>query len=101
MARPPVLETARLKLVPFTENYLTERYVSWLNDAAVVRYSEQRHRTHSVESRRAYMRSFEGLPDYFWAIVARDQAVGHLGNMAILIDAPNLLADVTTLNWRA
>ncbi len=97
MARPPELACERLRLVPFAEQHLSERYVGWLNDAEVVRYSEQRHRRHSPESCRAYWRSFEDTPNLFWAIVARDPGLGHIGNLSVYVDEPNLVADVTIL----
>ena len=55
MTRPVILETERLTLTPFnTERHLTERYVAWLSDPDVVRYSEQRHRTHTLASCRHF-----------------------------------------------
>ena len=45
---PIVLETPRLRLEPFAEAHLTERYVRWLGDPAVMKYSEQRFRTHTL-----------------------------------------------------
>jgi len=62
MAERPVLQTARLRMVPFSEAHLTTRYVGWLNDPEVVRYSEQRHQTHTIESCRSYLLSFSGTP---------------------------------------
>ena len=46
MAESTVIGTTRLQIIPFREEYLTERYVSWLNDPEVVRFSDQRHRQH-------------------------------------------------------
>jgi ribosomal-protein-alanine N-acetyltransferase len=97
MAESPVIKTARLRLVPFSEEYLTQRYVSWLNDPEVVRYSEQRYRIHTLESCRAYWQSFEGTPNYFWAIVARDPELGHIGNMNAYVDTTHWVADVGIL----
>jgi len=76
---------------------LTKRYVSWLNDAEVVRFSEQRHRRHSLDSCRDYWRSFEGTPNLFWAVLAREPQFGHIGNLSVYVDPPNLVADVTIL----
>lgn len=93
----PVIETDRCWLCPFSAEHLTERYVGWLNDPDVVRHSEQRHRRHSLESCRAYMTSFEGSAHYFMAIVAKDAALGHIGNMNAYVDSPNGVADVGIL----
>lgn len=84
-------------VVPFTERHLTPRYVGWLNDPDVVRYSEQRHRRHDLASCEAYAASFAGGEDLFLAIEARDPALGHVGNLTVTIDAPNASADVSVM----
>ncbi len=94
MAESPVLETPRLRIVPFSAEHLTERYVGWLNDPEVVKYSDQRFRQHTLESCRAYWESFAGTPNYFWALVARDPAVGHIGNMNAYVEPRHGTADV-------
>jgi len=89
-----MIETPRLTIVPFGEAHLTERYVAWLNEPEVVRYSDQRFRTHTLESCRAYMESFRGTPNHFWAIVARDPALGHIGNLNAYVSTLHRVADV-------
>jgi [ribosomal protein S5]-alanine N-acetyltransferase len=91
------LETARLRIVPFSEVHLTPRYVGWLNDPEVVRYSEQRHRAHTIESCREYWRSFAGTPHRFWAILVSAGPLGHIGNINAYVDGKNLAADVGIL----
>lgn len=89
------LETRRLRLETFdVERHLTARYVAWLNDPEIVRYSEQRHRTHSLESCSAYAKSFEGTPNFLWAVVAKDERLGHIGNLNAYVDSRQGLADV-------
>ena len=97
MAASRVLETRRLRLEPFSESRLTDRYVGWLNDPEVVRFSEQRHRTHTLQSCRDYLASFAGTPHYFWAVVACDVALGHIGNVNAYVDPTNRVADVGIL----
>ena len=98
--------TPRLHIVPFGEEHLTARYVGWLNDPVVVRYSEQRHITHTLDSCRAYLRSFHDTPHCFWAILASDAAdpacpeqagKTHIGNINAYVDAANGTADVGIL----
>jgi ribosomal-protein-alanine N-acetyltransferase len=89
--------TTRLRIAPFAAEHLTARYVGWLNDPDVARFSEQRHSLHTLESCRHYWRSFEGTPHYFWAIVAQDSALGHIGNINAYVDALNQVADVGIL----
>lgn len=95
MTGPTLLETPCLRLAPFAEKHLSERYVSWLNDPEAVRFSEQRHRRHTVESCRAYARSFAGSPSRLWAMLTR-QGV-HVGNVSATVDEANSLAELGIL----
>ncbi len=97
MATGPTLGGARCTLEPFAAAHLTQRYVNWLNDADVTRHSEQRHRRHDLESCRSYVASFDGSPHLFWAIVAHDKDLGHVGNISAHIDQNNGVADVGIL----
>lgn len=95
MTLAAVIGAGQVMLEPFTERHLTARYVAWLNDPAVVRYSEQRHRTHTLESCRAYLRRFVGTPHKFWAIIA--PPLGHVGNITATVDEANRVADLAIL----
>jgi len=97
MSISPKIETKRLLILPFSERHLSERYVSWLNDKHVVRFSEQRHRTHSLESCRLYMESFKDSSNYFWAIEETEKKLGHIGNISAHIDPNNNIADIGIL----
>jgi ribosomal-protein-alanine N-acetyltransferase len=97
MAFGPLLETKRLQLIPFTEEFLTERYVSWLNDSEVVRFSELRHFHHNQESCRAYLKSFQFSPGYYWAIIEKNREIAHIGNITVNVDEPNRVADIGIL----
>ena len=93
--RGPV-KTDRLLILPFSEEFLTETYVGWLNDADVTRHSEQRHQLHTIESCREYWRSFDGSASCFWAITVRDDN-RHIENITAAVDAPNRIADISLL----
>jgi [ribosomal protein S5]-alanine N-acetyltransferase len=91
----PILFTERCRIEPFdVDRHLSARYVGWLNDPQVVRFSEQRHRRHDEESCKSYANSFIGTPHYFWAIVARDEKLGHIGNISAHIDISNSVGDI-------
>lgn len=92
-----MLQTPRLRLEPFSESHLTTRYVGWLNDAEVVRYSEQRHRRHTSESCREYVSAMAASDNHLWAIVHDRSPHGHIGNISAYVDLNNRLADVTIL----
>ena len=91
------MQTPRLRLTRFDESLLTSRYVAWLNDPEVVRFSEQRHIRHSIDSCRDYVHSYIGSPHRLWALVTRDGQSRHIGNINAYIDVPNRVADVGIL----
>lgn len=97
MSASPFLYGNKCRLEPFTEQHLSERYAGWLNSPEVVRYSEQRHKSHDLASCRDYAASFEGSPNFFWAIIATDATLGHIGNLNAYVDATNGVADVGIL----
>jgi RimJ/RimL family protein N-acetyltransferase len=97
MAHSAVLAGRRTRLEPFSERHLSARYVGWLNDPNVTRYSDQRLRRHSLESCRSYAQSFIDSPNYFWAIVTDENALGHVGNITAYVDETNKVADLGIL----
>jgi ribosomal-protein-alanine N-acetyltransferase len=98
MATSPILVTKRARLEPFAvERHLSERYVSWLNDPEITRYSEQRHHRHTLDSCRQYASSFPQSPNHFWALLARDPTLGHIGNLNAFVSEANAVADIGIL----
>jgi len=91
-----IIKTERVMLEPFSEKYLSEEYVAWLNDPELMKFSENRHRTHTIDSCRNYLESFENSPNFFWAITLRDSGE-HIGNINAYIDTNNSVADVGLL----
>ena len=91
------IDTARLVLEPFTEKHLACGIVEWLNDPDVVRYSDNRHRTHTYETSRAYLQSFAGSPNYYWAIRLKQQTKNVIGTLTSYIDVNNSIADIGIL----
>ncbi len=97
MTVAPILETPRLRLEPFAEAHLTPRYVAWLNDPEVVRYSEQRHQTHTLESCRDFVATFADGPNGLWAIIETTQGLGHIGNISTEVDPAAGTGDIRIL----
>jgi len=91
------IPTRRLLITPFSERHLTDRYVGWLNDKELMRYSEQRHRVHTFDSCRAYWKSFKSTPHYFWAIETLGSDATHIGNINGYISETNSIADIGIL----
>lgn len=91
------ITTPRLVLAPFSERHLTEAYLGWLRDRQLMRYSEQRHHPHTMETCWAYFESFRETPNYFWAIEAKDLGDLHIGNINAYVDEPNSGAEMGLL----
>jgi RimJ/RimL family protein N-acetyltransferase len=97
MTDSKTVSAPRLRLEPFAERHLHERYVAWLNDREVVRFSENRHDRHDLDSCRSYVRSFAGTPHLLFAIVAHDPQLGHIGNLSAHRDERHGRADLAIL----
>ena len=63
-----VLENSGIRLRPFVSTDITDKFVSWLNDPAIVKYSNQRFGLHTRESCLNYLHSFYGSDNLYFAI---------------------------------
>ena len=89
---------AQIRVVSFQVKHLTQVYINWLNDIEVVRFSEQRHHTHTLESCTEYFNQQQVGDDLFLAIEAlEDTSQKHLGNIGVAIDKANRYADISIL----
>lgn len=59
----------RVLLRPFSKSDITSTYISWLNDPAVVQFSNQRFLVHDYSSCNTYLSNFGGSPNIFFAII--------------------------------
>lgn len=75
MEETPILKGRSTTLRPFTADDITEEYVSWLNDSAVVRFSNQRFLLHTQTSSLQYLKSFAGTENLFLSVRLRDTEV--------------------------
>ena len=62
-----------------------------------MKFSEQRHHTHTLQSCAAYANSFESTPNYYWAIEKKDKKLGHIGTINAYINVANKTADIGLL----
>lgn len=72
------IRTPRLRLRPFVGTDIDERYVAWLRDPAVVRFSNQRFRHHDRDTCARYLAGFAGADDVFVSLhtLDDDRAIG-------------------------
>ena len=69
------------------------KMVKWLNDKELMKYSEQRHQQHTVESQKEYIRSFN-YPSEFYEL---HDDIGLIGTITAHVDSHNSVADVGIL----
>src|SRR5690348_16598806 len=88
--------TDRLWLAPLgTDLRVMSQLVEWLNDPEVVRYSEQRHRVHTIRSQYEYADSFR-FPSLYRLIMLKTN--NHMiGSITAHVDASNNIADIGIL----
>lgn len=84
-------------ITTFQSHFLTQKYVDWLNDKFVTRYSEQRHHHHTLNSCANYYKSFKDTENYFLAIVSKEKSIGHIGNITAMVDTPNSIVDMSIM----
>ncbi len=75
--KTPILKTARLTLAPplIHDQMNVDHYLKWLHTEQVIRLSEQRHRKHTIDSQRDYLRSFDG-DNQIWEIKRNATPIG-------------------------
>ena len=87
-----LLTTNQLRILPFNKGHLNTDYISWLNDPVLMKFSEQRHKKHSIESCYTYIKSFDNTVNYFLALENHKGAL--LGTMTLYQDLNNQLVDM-------
>jgi RimJ/RimL family protein N-acetyltransferase len=90
------IATARLRLRPFTAADVTPAYLAWLNDRDLMRFSDQRFRTHTAESCTRYLAGFAGSPSLFLAVETRGDG-RCIGTMTAHVDPNHGRADLGIL----
>jgi RimJ/RimL family protein N-acetyltransferase len=88
------LLTKRLILVPYNADMVTQQHVDWLNDRAVVKYSEQRHVEHTTDTQVDYLRWLNRTNALAWLIRIKD---ADIGTIFANVDMPNQVADLGIL----
>lgn len=81
LPRPlPVVEGARVSLKPFDDSQISARYLAWLNDPEVNRFSRRGGQATTEADARRYLAGL-GLDDAIFGIHAGE--MGHVGNLKI------------------
>jgi ribosomal-protein-alanine N-acetyltransferase len=91
------LSVGSLRILEFRDELVTEQYVNWLNNQTIVRYSEQRHYTHSILTCRKYLQRMREADELFLSIEIMSDVPFHIGNISVAFDKPNSSADLSIL----
>ncbi|WP_430459822.1 GNAT family N-acetyltransferase [Thalassolituus sp. LLYu03] len=79
----------------FGSDHLQERYVGWLNDAEVVRFSNQRFVTHTLASCAQFYSSIKLSSGVFLAVSHNE--LGYIGTMTVYFSPHHGTADIGIL----
>ena len=91
-----LLVSHRLRLVPFRLDHIQQKYINWLNNPLIVRYSNQRFHQHTYETCRRYFESFANTSNHFLAI--EDKSNQQLiGTLTVYTNSQHKTADVGIL----
>lgn len=89
------LQSATLRVVRFSEEHLQQRYVDWLNDPVVVKFSNQRFFHHTLKSCENFYQSFYASSSVFLAIEHGES--GFVGTMTVHFNPHHATADIGIL----
>jgi len=87
-----------VRITEFGDRHLTPEYVSWLNNNQIVRFSEQRHLKHTLDTCKNYVDEICGGDNHLLAVECHaERGWEHVGNISIILDGPNSVADLSIL----
>ena len=78
-----MIESKRLLLRPVELTDVNEQYQAWMNDPAVMKYTESRFQTHSLEQIRQYVASVQADPSSRFFAIIEHESGKHIGNIKI------------------
>ena len=90
-------QTQRLRIISFDSRFITSRYINWLNDPDVNRFSNLKSGVHTEDSCIDYLDSYQENGNMVWAIVEVREGHGHIGNINAIIDNEVEVADLGIL----
>jgi RimJ/RimL family protein N-acetyltransferase len=86
-----ILQGEHIQLKTLTPAMVTQKYINWMNDSDVTKYTESRFVKHTMESIKGWVRDVSGSSnDYLYGIYAND----HIGNIKLHINEHHNLADI-------
>ena len=78
-----MIEGERLRLRKIQLDDVNENYRAWMNDPEVMRYTESRFQSHSLEDIRAYVQSVQADQNSLFLAIIDKETGKHIGNVKI------------------
>jgi RimJ/RimL family protein N-acetyltransferase len=91
-----LLEGKKIFLRDFTPEDITSQYLDWLNDKNLMRYSNQRFLSHTVESSLKYLDSFKSTNNLFLCVLEKNTGKS-IGTLTAYISTRHHTADLGIL----
>lgn len=92
-----IIQTPHLDLLPYRYDRITTKHLEWLNDKNLMRFSEQRHFTHTRKTQEFYLMNFP-KESFIWLIrYHRKEPLMDIGTITAMVDPFNGLADMGIL----
>jgi [ribosomal protein S5]-alanine N-acetyltransferase len=89
------IEKDSLLINSFTEDDISDEYISWLNDPIIVKYSNQKFLNHNIKSCKDYLNSFENSSNLFLKIINKEHDNNTmLGTLTVYINQYHQTADI-------
>jgi RimJ/RimL family protein N-acetyltransferase len=76
------LKGDRLDLIPFKEEFITEKYLDWLSDIEVTKYLDVSNYDQTIDTITNYINRFNNSENYIFAIVIKE-INNHIGNITL------------------
>ena len=80
----------------FIHSDITDKYIRWLNDKEVVKYSNQRFQEHTKETSLSYLKNFKNSQNNFFSIKSIDSKE-NIGTITTYINVNHSTADIGIL----
>lgn len=91
------LESDNIKLCRLTKKFISEKYLAWLNDKDVQKYTRRRDKTSTYKDMCDFVEYAEGCVDLHMAIIEKKSGK-HIGNISLnSIDLKNKNAEVSIM----
>ena len=90
-----ILQSEHIQLKTLTYRDVSQKYVDWMNDPDVTRYTESRFQKHNMESVKDYVKAISGSSeDYLYGIYEDGD---HIGNIKLHANMHHNLGDIGIL----